>query len=113
MFVQYLQNRRPSAILSVWLGINGIFPFCFVILFAVARFEPPHQALVAYTVVLVIQIANIAALTRYRNSRRLFSVTIVLNLFALGMLGSVSFVTSIPDIPLVIKSMYLLVLEHI
>jgi len=94
------------------VAINAITPIGVLILVAAANFDPLYQSRIVCLTVLFMLLANIAAMVRHKVMRWPFGVMLVLNPLALLVLGAVSFITAIPDMPLLFKSLYLLVLEN-
>jgi|TARA_R110002096_G_scaffold141784_1_gene296733 hypothetical protein len=100
-------------LLIAWTAINLASPVSVLLIFALVSFEPNHRTWIAYLTVAAMFVANAAAMTRYTDQRWPFGIMLLLNPFALIMLGDISFVTAIPELPFLAKSLYLLALERI
>ena len=88
----------------LWAGLNAVFPIIVSLIFAAFTFPLETQSFVAYFAIFAILGGNIYALVKFPKFRVLFAITIILNLLATLMLGDISFVTSIPNLPFLFKS---------
>ncbi len=100
-------------LLVIWSTINVIVPVCVLLSFFVMDFEPHYQSWIVYVTALIMFGANLIGAVRSETVRWPFAVMLLLNPFALIMLGAVSFVTAIPDLPFFAKSLYVFVLEYL
>lgn len=84
--------------------VNAVFPIIVVLIFEAYDFALKTQAFIAYVTILAILAGNIFALVKFPNFRKLFTTITILNLLAFVLLSDVSFITFIPDIPFLFKS---------
>jgi hypothetical protein len=85
-------------LLVIWSTINVIVPVCVLLSFFVTDLEPHYQSWIVYLTVLIVFSANVIAAIRSETVRWTFAAMLLLNPLALIMLGSISFVTAIPDL---------------
>ena len=85
-------------------AVNALFPIIVVLIFEAYDFVMETQALIAYLTIFAILAGNIFALVKFPNFRKLFTTITILNLLAFVLLSDVSFITFIPDLPFLFKS---------
>ena len=85
-------------------AVNALFPIIVVLIFTAYDFVLKTQAYIADFTIFSILVANIFALVKFPTFRKLFGAIILLNLFSFVMLSDVSFITSIPHLPFLFKS---------
>ncbi len=116
--INYVQTKTSLAydklsyndkkILIIWLTINGLIPAIFSVIVSIFNFEISFQLPLALIIFGLLCISNIRAAFYYTKFRWLFIIIIPLNIIALIFVGEISFITSLPNIPFVIKTTYLL-----
>ncbi len=115
--INYVQTKTSLAydklsyndkkILIIWLTINGLIPAIFSVIVSIFNFEISFQLPLALIIFGLLCISNIRAAFYYTKFRWLFIIIIPLNIIALIFVGEISFITSLPNIPFVIKTTYL------
>lgn len=88
-----------------WAVLNAVFPIIVSLIFTAFNFPIDTQAFIAYFSIALILGGNIFALVKFQNFRILFAVTIGLNLLAFLLIGAVSFITSLLDLPFLFDSL--------
>ena len=98
--MEYIKTKE----FKFWAAVNAVFPISVVLIFAAYDFAMETQAFIAYLTVVAILVGNIFALVKFPNFRKLFATITILNLLAFVLLGDMSFITSIPNLPFLFKS---------
>jgi len=100
-------------LLIIWTTINVIVPVSVLVAVAVTHLELHAQSCSLYLTVLGMFAANVAAMLVQKMRRWPFAIMLLLNPFAVIMLGDISFVTGIPELPFLFNWVYSLVLERL
>ena len=89
-----------------WVGLNAALPIVVNLILRAGQFSLGINNFIAYSTVAAILGGNIFALMKFKAARPWFYTIIALNLFALVVLSDISFVTLIPDLPFVFRSIF-------
>ena len=87
----------------VFLIINAATPFVYVMFVKSVELQMRVQNAFAISLLLLIFFANLWCAINWKAQRRAFVVIIFLNLFALVMVGDVSFFTAIPTLIFIVR----------
>jgi len=102
-----------SKIFLLWAGFNAVFPTIVVIIFNAIDLAMTTQGNLAFLTIGIILAGNIYAIVKHKKYRKLFGITVFLNLFSLIMLSDVSFFTSIPDLPFLFEGLYQMLVQYV
>jgi len=108
MIKQLTENPERTLILG-----NGVIPLLLVFFFRFANLPMVAQATLAYGFVALLLFTNLVIAFRVKRMKRVAWVLIILNLFSFIFAGDISFFTSIPDIPFIIKSYMTLISQNL
>lgn len=95
-----------SKVFGLWAGLNAAFPTFVTLMFRAVDLTMGTQRAFAFLTIGIILAGNIYAMVKHPKYRKLFGITIFLNLFSFVMLSDVSFFTSIPQLPFLFESLY-------
>ena len=98
--MEYIKTKE----FKFFVAVNALFPIIVVWIFEAYDFVMETQALIADFTIFAILAGNIFALVKFPNFRKLFATITILNLLAFVLLGDMSFITSIPNLPFLFKS---------
>ncbi len=105
-------SQETAKAFCFWAAVNVLLPIG-VTVTPLPDFIPIELRMVeGLVLIFLVLAANIYAIVKFRALRSLFVITILLNLFAAVLLGDLTFVTAIPNIPFLIKSQYMLLMQQ-
>ena len=95
-----------SPAFPVWIVTNILFPIAIYALLEVSDFPVAVSSPTIIITAGIILLVNIYAIRRYAAFRLWFIIIMILNVIALFLTSSPSFITSIPSLPVTIDGIY-------
>ena len=96
-------TNAKTKILTEWILINGLIPICVGKLIELDLFPIPANISLAVIAVLTILLCNIILAKKHRNYSGLFYATISLNLIVFILIGAISIIDAIFQLPFLIE----------